>query len=181
MMNLDEVSKLAVHEAGHAVMHIFLRLDNLDTVSLLPKGGSAGRISVRMGAEMLIAEEQGSSAWPRVRRARIARRKWLFVVMAGPHATWSPPTHTDLRQIKDLSRAIGGKQHKEVRACLDGRCTRLVRLLSPVIFQFAKLLDVRREIEGREASEIISEMLGITDYWRLDLASRYSPLPNADL
>ncbi len=46
-----ETFNVALHEAGHAVMHVFLKMDNLDSISIVPDGaceaGSGGRVTAR--------------------------------------------------------------------------------------------------------------------------------------
>src|SRR4051812_48382551 len=121
-MNLDQVSRTAYHEAGHAVMHVFLRLDNLDRVSIIRAGETAGRVTSRAGCEYLIADMRESEPWPMVRRARVAVRKRLWMVMAGPMAEFSRPHHTDLKMVNELCRKLGRKNWKQVRDCAKSRC-----------------------------------------------------------
>jgi hypothetical protein len=172
-----DLATVATHEAGHAVMHAFLRLDNLDAVSVIPKPlegrpgyVSAGRIEVRSLSLAMVAGARGRRT-KAVRVHRIICRKQLLVVLAGPIAAGQRIGGTDRQHAQLIAETLAGaKGAKRMRERSRRMAVRLVRgPLSPAISSFAEILRKRGEIDRWEAREILCRLLGIDPdaYWRL--------------
>lgn len=183
--------RIALHEAGHAVMHVFLRLDNLDAVSIVPgsrKTGvpqSVGHCVIRYAFDLAVAalpRSKDAASKKARRRARLKLRKRLFVVCAGgegellfPKARsrgdWSDFQHHAIPICDSLFGKKTGmsKVGSYFDVALRGRVRRLVRgKLRGPIEKFAAVLLERKELNSEEAHDIICALLGIDQetYWR---------------
>lgn len=167
--------RLALHEAGHAVMHVFLRLDNLDAISIEPKQG-AGGCDIRC-----FFPPADDRDLPLFLKAGIQYRKRLFVVRAGaeaellyPHARQSRDSSDILDYAIPLLKVIYGEDEGPRRllsyyeGVVGGRVRRLIRgKLREPITRFADILCDRTTINRNEAEKIICGILKINreEYW----------------
>ena len=190
-MKNHPIHRTALHEAGHAVMHLFLRLDNLDAVSIVPDSrktrlfDSSGRCRIRYAGDLAIAaapRSRDSAGRKLRRRARLKLRKVLFMVCAGgegellfPKARspgdWSDFQHHAIPICDSLFGKKTGmsKVGSYFDGALRGRVRRLVRgKLREPIEKFAAVLLERKELDSEEAHDIICSLLGIGQetYWR---------------
>jgi hypothetical protein len=159
------IRRAALHEAGHAVMHAWLRMENLDRISLIPdpKTQSWGRCMSR------------STATPDYPRWRLAARKRLLFRMAGGQAELLfprarvPGNSGDWEDALKLSGTLFPQSRaRALRYVLiqEQRARRLVRgVLRTPILEFADILQQRVEIGPGEAHDILMRLLGIDDYW----------------
>lgn len=157
--------RVALHEAGHAVMHTFLRLDNLDAVSIEPRGTSGGRIEVRYSLFIQLAGTM-TAGDPQLNElvrhdARLKLRNHIFVTLAGGEAELLTPRVKRPRDKSDFDNHLvpifdalfSTQKDWERISYLEElfrlRVRRLVRgILRQPIKEFAETLLQRREIEG---------------------------------
>ena len=157
--------RVALHESGHAVMHAWLRMENLDSISLIPDphDQSWGRCTSR------ILAVPGLPGW------RLAARKHLLYRMAGSEAELlfprsRVPTNLGDRQaaLKVAETLFPESQEGAYRYIViqKQRARRLVRgVLRTPIIEFADILERRVKIDREDAQEILMRVLGIRDYW----------------
>ena len=146
-------------------MHAWLRMENLDWVSLIPDphDQSWGRCITR------------STATRDYPRWRLAARKRLLFRMAGGQAELLfprarvPSNSGDLEDALKLSGTLFPQsQERALRYVLiqEQRARRLVRgVLRTPILEFADILQQQVEIGRWEAHDILMRLLGIRDYW----------------
>ncbi len=158
------IRRAALHEAGHAIMHAWLRMENLDWISLIPDPHDQtwGRCMSR------------STATPDYPRWKLAARKRLLFGMAGGQAELLfprarvPGNSGDWEAALKLSETLFPQsQERALRYVLiqEQRARRLVRgVLRTPIFEFADILQQRVEIGRWEGHDILMRLLGIRDY-----------------
>ena len=159
------IRRRAFHEAGHAVMHAGLRMENLDSISLIPDPDtqSWGRCLSR------------STAIPGLPGWRLAARKHLLYFLAGGQAELLfprarvPGNWKDRQAALELAGTLFPGSHERARRYVliqEQRARRLVRgILRTPIIEFADILQQRVEVDREEAEEILMSLLGIRDYW----------------
>lgn len=159
------VHRVALHEAGHAVMHAWLRMENLDAISLVPDPAdqSWGRCMSR------------STAIPGLPGWRMAARKTLLCGMAGGQAELLFPRARVAHNLGDWRKALtlstelfpGSEDRARCYVLIqEQRARRLVRgVLEKSIREFAAILVTRGQLARYEAEEILMRLLGINDHW----------------
>lgn len=177
--------RIAVHEAGHAVIAISLPELQLDHVSIVGHGNKGGSTSMRLGTKALVTQAAISAHLTAILGGRAAEEILLGEISAGAggsegsdlsHATqlaasaelslgmreqgliWhAPPT------VEKLSNLFAKRPDLErtVQARLDqayDRARALVRAKAPLVRRLAEQLLIDRVLTGAEAEVVIQEI-----------------------
>jgi len=157
-------------------MHVFLRMENLDAISIVPESerNSEGRCTIR--------------SYPPIYKPRVWMRKRLFVLKAGAEGellyprSRTPGDYSDfyVHACPIMKELLGERAHPSVLyhyydEVIQSRVRRLVKgKLREPIQKFATLLVEKKTIDRFEAHDCLVDLLGIDpdDYWRTDLLKR---------
>ncbi len=179
---LQRVLDVPRHEAAHAAMHVFLRLDNLGDVSVEMKETASGGILLGSVASnywemnLLVSgvtidredDPDGSKLRALLRRLRMTGRKIILVMLAGPLSVGRRPSHSDRANAEKIAKVLVGDRWPSLIAVYTRRTRRLLRgVLRTAVNELEMALFDEQVIPWDQAETLLCHALGIRqkEYW----------------
>lgn len=160
-MTNKQLEATAYHEAGHAVLEVYLG-GKLRNVSIVPLEGSHGRVT------RFLSRTLDTPEWNDNFAALGRRLPRLIILLAGDIAQrmyrrssfrlWHP--RHDFEAVADYALKLCGGNSDEANALIKWLCVHTeknVKSLWPVIDKFAGKLLEQSEINGADATQLMAE------------------------